>query len=1414
FSDAMVPVAAVGMSDKPVATITPAIAGTWRWIDTRVATFTAKSAYFANATEYVVTVPAGAKSITGNTLGEPVTQKFRTRSLTVTGVFPTGPLRPDSAVAVQLDQGFDAKAIQKFLRVVHAKRAVAYRVISLEEAEKLWAKNSTIRYDKAELPKRLGKHHLLIAPVAGWPAGVRPQIELAAKAPSTEGPLVADRASHTSFTVAPAFRVAGVECTGTWVPRMHGSACPMRSYMTVALTNSVDATSFRSTKIQLEGEEFEDHKPSGDRYSLMVPDGVGRTINVAIARDLIDVYGQPLVGPNRPSFRVARQEFAPMVRALSGLQILDPRWEVPQWVVTAEEVTALHVQLFVVKPADYLAYEAFERKERGTPPGKLVLDKFHPVGKRHGAILRTDLTPHLGANGTGHVIAVVHAQPTQPSKGWTPKTSAWLQVTRLATSARVDGEHVNAFVQDISPKRFTNPIAKANVSLFVEGRAETKAGATDADGHVELELLAPAKTWTNKQRGPTTLLQVTTNDDSMFTPFRGSHERAQRRHEARWYVTDDRFTYKPGEKVYLKGWVRWTHSGKNPDLALPAASDTIAYTLVDDRGNKMATGTVPVSDNGGFDLEVDLPANANQGTGTFTFMSKQSSVRHPISIQEFRRPAYAVNLDEDVTHSGATHVVLGEALEMQATAKYYAGGGLPGASVEWRAELQAATYVPPGWSAYTFDPQSKWDARLGEFEVTKPHAMSGNSSSTAIFGVTQVVAKKPSILTVDATVTDVDRMAIRASSRPILVHPSTLYVGTRLQPRTHDTVEVIVTDIDGNPVAGVPVDVKISARLWSERGRDDAKVMDTQQCKLTSQTEPQTCRVNRKDVEWVYSTVATVKDARERVSFTAMDLPWFSWERDAELVLVPDKKTYRPGDVAKLEIKSKELPAIANVTFARQGVIKQRRVELKTASTFVELPIEPGFLQNVHVLVDRWADRRWKHGPKTLTYPEIVSTELDLPVEVESARLNMKTRALKTLVEPGEQATFEVAITHEGKPKANAEVALIVVDEAILALSGKSHADPLAPFYREVRHGTTQFDSVDLVDDAGDDLSGVPGFERYSLDERGFGQGGGGGTGYGTIGSGRYGTMGHGAGSSIVVSRKDFRATAAFSPRLKTDASGKVRLTVTMPDSLTRFRIVALATADTRWFGKAESAIVTQRKVNARTVAPRFLSQGDKFSLPVVVQNLDQAPRTIDVAARAANLVAVGPAGRRVTLQGGQRAEVRFDFTTSGRGKAVVQTIAVSGAFADASNMDLPVYEPATTEAFATYGVVDDAAKFERLEVPGDVFPDVGGVEVELASTQLQSLTDAYWYLYAYPYECAEQRSSRMIATSAMFDILEAFASPGRPTKREIEAQVARDLEKLAKEQNKDGGWGYFSGMRSDPFVTAQVLGALASHRG
>jgi hypothetical protein len=107
-----------------------------------------------------------------------------------------------------------------------------------------------------------------------------------------------------------------------------------------------------------------------------------------------------------------------------------------------------------------------------------------------------------------------------------------------------------------------------------------------------------------------------------------------------------------------------------------------------------------------------------------------------------------------------------------------------------------------------------------------------------------------------------------------------------------------------------------------------------------------------------------------------------------------------------------------------------------------------------------------------------------------------------------------------------------------------------------------------------------------------------------------------------------------------------------------------------------------------------------------------------------------------VTVPARDRLEVRFPATTSSPGTARFQIAAVSGAYADAAAVELPVYTPATTEAFAPTAF--RPGPWPTVLAPRDVFPQFGGLEITTASTAA-SLTDAVIYLVSYPYECSEQ---------------------------------------------------------------------------
>jgi uncharacterized protein YfaS (alpha-2-macroglobulin family) len=229
-----------------------------------------------------------------------------------------------------------------------------------------------------------------------------------------------------------------------------------------------------------------------------------------------------------------------------------------------------------------------------------------------------------------------------------------------------------------------------------------------------------------------------------------------------------------------------------------------------------------------------------------------------------------------------------------------------------------------------------------------------------------------------------------------------------------------------------------------------------------------------------------------------------------------------------------------------------------------------------------------------------------------------------------------------------------------------------------------------------------------------------------------------------------------------------------------------------------------------RPSAPRFLNFGDQFELPVVVQNQTDEDLPVDVVVRASNLILTGSGGKRVTVPANDRVEVRFPAETDQVGTVRLQVAAISGEFADAATLELPVYTPATTEAFATYGVIDDGAIAQPVAAPNDVFPQFGGLEVTSSSTALHALSDAVLYLTSYPFECSEQLAARILGVAALRDVLSAFSAPGLPTPLEMEAAVARDIETLAGIQNYDGGFPYWQrGRDSIPYNTIHVAHAL-----
>ena len=554
-----------------------------------------------------------------------------------------------------------------------------------------------------------------------------------------------------------------------------------------------------------------------------------------------------------------------------------------------------------------------------------------------------------------------------------------------------------------------------------------------------------------------------------------------------------------------------------------------------------------------------------------------------------------------------------------------------------------------------------------------------------------------------------------------------------------------------------------------------------------------------------------------------------------EVQLIPDQETYEPGDEAAILVQSPFGAAEGMLTVSRNGILYTTRFTMDEATYTLRVPIADEHIPNLHVQVDLVGSAPRVDDDGNLVEgveprPAYATGRLTLSIPPLNRTLDLAVEPQDTTLEPGGETAIDLTLLDvNGDPVANAELAVVVVDEAILALTNYQLTDPIAIFYGNRGADTRSYysrasivlaNAIDLAAQAAPQeeammmrSAGAPmptaamaapmaddGADMMMAESAAFDADE---------------SVEDSAQQQAIAVRANFNPLATFAPAVTTDAEGKATVDVQLPDNLTRYRVMVVAVAEGKFFGSGESNLTARLPLMVRPSAPRFLNFGDRFELPVVIQNQTDQEMAVEVAAQVSNLgldeeVVESATGKSLTVPANDRVEVRFPAHTVNAGTTRIQIAAVSGTHADAATIDLPVYTPATTEAFATYGVIDEGAIAQPLLRPENVFPQFGGLEINTSSTALQALTDAVLYLTAYPYECSEQLASRILAVAALRDVLTAFEAEGLPGPEELVGSVQRDIDRLASLQNFDGGWPIWRrGRETVPYYSIHVTHAL-----
>ncbi|MCO5551007.1 hypothetical protein L7F22_004502 [Adiantum nelumboides] len=1459
FSQPMVALSSISQVEAdtealPIS-ILPRVDGKWRWLGTQTIQFEAKHR-FPFSTTFTLSVAQSCKSFVGSTLSSPFSHTFCTSPPSVvhwSPSFTSKPLSPHFFIC--FNQRISAPSILSHIFLSEEEGSTKFaggdlEIVNERIAKDEWPESITNEVGgmwvafrlKEKLLKRATSYVLCV------PSGC----------PSAEGNLTSSEDWSASFTTYGPLVIASSYHYG----RNHSKLWHLE------FSNELDHTSISKSAIHI-SPSIEDFKVSHtDRSSLIVLQPVIKsavTFVVTLDTSIKDIYGQHLDESKATAeFHFDGDETLkgflvgpPSMIVLNPLACSDPFVS-----LSVLNFSSLRIQVVQVEVDEYRSYRdlysPFSNRNysehKSCPLGKKVYDQEVELQAE-----RNEPSEHKVSLGSflqypdehfGQLLVI--AEPTQ---------RAWLQCQGLSQPYKVR-QVVFVWVQctqltlDILPDNVTGlytawvtslesglPVSKAilRVGSHTEFTNDTGLAVIKTQGVHKDEMVCAQK-----------------GNDITFMPSLRINQSDCESYE--WYVFDSRGLYKPTEEVHIKGYVRSVERKKGGGQQLVLAHGHVCYAVKDARGNKLAEGDMSINEFGSFFFTFLIPDNANLGDASVLLeykieQAEKSRYKHTVKIQEFRKPEFEIKTTHWASSALYAHPSRSSFVIASTSAKYYSGGPLEGARVSWIIQPSQIQYAPPGHIQYMFGSHDALFFRPRGCFGQKDHPVfypsyefEGNTDTDGQNHIKiqfKGIEACPSSISVSASSSIVDiNNQVQLATSTFIIHPAFLFVGFKLKEMFASkgekvNGEVIVCDVDGKLVKGVQVKIKISGK-GKQEVKDNAglsvyeDVFDEQEISVESDEKPVELLFFPR-LGGVYCMVFKVVDSEQRWNESQYNGFFVSggcvapapratsdFVKQEEAHVIPNKVMYEAGETATLLIQSPFWPAEGLLVMRHWDthVGEKARFRMLNNTHTITVCLDASWIPAVEVQVLLVGST-----PSTICNAADVAKQVFCPAFATAViSINISTSYHKLAVDvtpvrpketatPGETVHVSVKVTKQtdGEAVGNAEICVLVVDEAILSLTGYELCDPLSSFYPACHcyspwHHLRKFYLMPDFDSK----------SKLLLLQR---------SGACAFGKRLARCMAHCskelAGSiDTIRTRSNFNPLAAFVPHCLTDMEGLSEVRVQLPDNLTRYRIWVVAATQTQ-FGLAESFLTVQLPVMLRPSPPRFLNLLDRAHISVVLQNQTSLSLPLVVGMRKSNAkVEAESVGYSLTLPSFRRTVVAFPVLAVDVGKACLQVVVSTlqeenvPSFSDASEINLPIFTPGSSECFATYGdVLEEKIVLQSIKCPLDVFPKYGGLDVSISSTSLQSLTDALLYLYSYPFECNEQLASRIIGFSSLWEVLQAFQVKDLPSKEKMRIKLKLDLQRLKDRQLSCGGWSWWTSEgnpKPQPFISLHVACALA----
>lgn len=1065
-------------------------------------------------------------------------------------------------------------------------------------------------------------------------------------------------------------------------------------------------------------------------------------------------------------------------------------------------------------------------KQLGSPNVSSIIDLPLQAGGS-SAKFGIDLAPHLarihGKQAPGHYLVGVRRLDASTHRDWMR-----VQVTDLDLATVEERNKVKFFVTSLATGQ---PVSNATVKI--EGTYRTNQdttwatmyeGTTDSSGALVWNVMSQS----NRINFQIQRISVKNGADSLVLDpsnppdrFRNGYWQSGRGSWLSWtterYVSNrlvkkhvachlftERPIYRPDEPVHIKGYLRNITAGHITNVA-------------------NVTEVLKVVGPGGENWEYKLTTNehgafyhkfAEQKLPTGDFVAHWRNRTCSVS---FKKEAYRVPRFE-VTMNGPKKAALDKPFKVGLLAEYYAGGEVAEQKVSWRATEFPYNWSPKGRKGFRFSSDARY-SRSSRFRTNTPISESGKTdehgAATLTIDPTSSRSASPRRYVVEATVLGADDQTVSATHEVVALPPFVLGIkAPRYLPEAKTiNPEFLVLDYQGKALK----DKKVKLTMYRREWHSHLQAGDFSKGAAKYVTEVVDNKLLEKDLvsaadamklslpiqrAGVYVIELEAQDELGRSQVVQIDLfaggkESVSWERpvDKSFKMTADKKTYQPGETAKLVLQSPYQNGRALVIIETPDGNDYRWLDVVKGKAVTDVVMNRHYMPYipVHAMLIRGRvanSSPMPAGMMDLGKPAMLAASYNLKVSTDHHRVNVNLDYAEK-AQPGDEFKIKIKLRDHADKPVSGEVTLWMVDQAVLALGREQPLDPMSAFVKSRRSFITIRDNRNRIvgflpyrEQPGGDVA-TRAKAKDLLDN--------------------------------VTVRKNFKTVPYYNPSILVGESGETELTFQLPDNLTNFKLRAKAVSGPDRFGFAKGHLEVRLPVIVQPALPRFVRSGDTFVASAIGRIVEGDGGAGIAVMRADGLTMNGKAERVINWDKKLPQRIDFPVTVEGQRynddgsvshsevsvKVAVKRDADGGK--DAFSVNLPLLPDRSPEIIRRVAELKPGGELEIEALPHEARNGTLRRSV-LVSNQpaLVKMASGLNYLLEYPHGCTEQQISTargLIAIQRM-----ALELPGLPNADALHKRVQKVMKAIDNRIASNNLVAYWPGSRGYVSLTAWAV--------